>query len=139
MPTDKDKEQEQEKYTDCLMLEYSISTNSVMYIYYDHYETSFILRGVIDNNIVSLMCKSKKNVHKFLKTMYDQDDGESLEVLRLKNYKYLPLTSDEIDYFDLQNEVYESSDLFYLCGSHLTNRVEMLDWIDMTKDFYNTY
>lgn len=125
-------------YTDCLVLEY-MNSSSTLYVYYDHYEPAYILRGVINQTPLSFKCNDKKQVLKLINTIHEQDDGETLETLCLKNYKSLPYESSQIDFDDLYSNTYEHTQLFFICGEALPKRIEMREWLDMTNKFYNSY
>lgn len=127
-----------EDYTDCLVLEY-MNSSSTLYVYYDHYESAYILRGKINGIFLSIKCNEKKQVLKLINTIHEQDDGEVLETLCLKNYKSLSYESSQIDFDDLYNVTYEQTQLFFICGEVLPKRIEMAEWLEMTKQFYNSY
>lgn len=137
---DYDYDYEYNDNTDCLVLELRDDNFDKIFILYDWYEETYIIRGRRQRSkYFSFKCPCAEDVINFISFTFS---GCHLIQLVLNNYKKIPYNSDDLD-FDLLEDL--NGDNFYE-GDVLADRLvqvpflfEISQMLDVVKNFYNDY
>ena len=138
-----EQEQEQEMWShisDCAVLELVDGDLNNMYIWYDWYEESYIIRG--KTNLIdkySFNCGNTRDLLNFIHMKFR--NYEMIQML-IHNYSSLPYSSDEVEYEILDDR----KDINAYWGTTLVNDLiekkyfcDIEVHLDIIKNFYNNY
>jgi hypothetical protein len=134
---------EREESTDCLVVEiYSDDSNKV-FIVYDYYDKSYVIKGL--NNYqshYSFRCRHINDIRNFIEFLFCYQN--ELTVL-LHNYKSLPYDCNDIE-FESLNDLFDTNpyegNILVSKKMNLTNRICFTiieEQLKVIKNIYNKY
>lgn len=136
-------ENQSNESTDCLALEiYSDDCNKV-FILYDFYDKTYIIKGVNNySNYYNFRCRHINDIRNFIEFMFCYQN--ELTIL-LHNYKALPYDCSNIE-FDYLNDIFENNpyngNILVSKKMNLNNRIAFTiieEQIKVIKNIYNKY
>lgn len=143
MSEQQQQQQEEEMWShisDCAVLELVDGDMNNMYIWYDWYEESYIIRG--KTNLIDKYSFNCGNTRDLLNFIYMKFRNYEMIQILFHNYSSLPYTSDEVEYEILDDR----KDINAYWGTTLMNDFIEKKYfcdielhLDIIKNFYNNY
>jgi len=141
--TAKNQNEEPMESTDCLVLEIYSDDYNKMFILYDYYEKSYLIKGLNNlSNDFSFRCNHVDDIYNFIEFMFHSQN--QLSIL-LHNYKEIPYETKNI-YFEFLNDVFDNNP--YDCNILVSKTIDLKQFSSMElikeqlrvcKNFYNKY
>ena len=141
--SEQQQQQEEEMWShisDCAVLELVDGDMNNMYIWYDWYEESYIIRG--KTNLIDKYSFNCGNTRDLLNFIYMKFRNYEMIQILFHNYSSLPYSSDEVEYEILNDR----KDINAYWGTTLINDFIEKKYfcdielhLDIIKNFYNNY
>jgi hypothetical protein len=134
---------ESNETSDCLVLEIFSEHNKKIFVMYDYYHKTYIIKGIkpLQDNF-SFQCKKKDTIMSFIETFFCHVENV---IILLHNYKQFPYEFNDI-WFEYLNDFTENN---YYCGDTLSsNKYNLKEYttsnvlkehLNIIKNVFNKY